>query len=215
MGIMETKMNEYVHIPLGTRCSTAYIFRDNLKLREISLPFDWVDIPIGNVKQFIEIEREQIPSFVHDYFHQIPKTWDKHPDGTWFPHDSFNGEVYHDAINDIIDKYTRRFERLHDLFKSEKTLVFLTTFAQHNTSNHQEYVDLMELLCKKMSKKSVFIAINLYYTNINSHYSPYLNGSQFYNYYIEKENGDMEFKKFEADIANKISTDEWTKKYFL
>jgi hypothetical protein len=209
-------MMQYEYIPLGTRCSTAYVLRDNLGLRRQSLPFDWVDIPIQNIKQFIDIKKNEIPSFIDNYFNQIPKTHDRHPDGTWFPHDKFTGEIYEDALSDIKDKYCKRLERLHDLFQSDKRLVFLTVFSEYNPYNIGSFLELKGVLSNKCLITPFFISVNLFFeTGSDGRMTASsLNEFDHVDYSIEKKNTDTEFKEFEAEIARQISTWKWTKHFF-
>ena len=199
--MIESTQNETnsdrVYIPLGCRCSTAFILRDNLKVRETSLPFDWINIPLPNIAKFIDLPKgTSIEVFCKQYFDEVKAQ--VHTDGTWFPHDYILTDLSRESDETVLARYTRRVERLHSLLSSSKRLVFLTTASHFDAENIQHYNHLREII-KKRNANSYFVSVNVFPEDTvieTSH-----NG---YNFYLEKEpNGDHEFKRWEATIAQK------------
>ncbi len=173
----------------------------------MSLPFDWLDLPTKNIKQFLDMGRSEIEPFLLKYFSEIKG--DRHSDMTWFPHDSF------DPFEGVVDKYIKRFERLFDLFNdSSKTLIFLTIIdAVDEKINFPALSELRQFIMRRKTNAScVFISINEFDYDRESGNEDFF---QAINFHIKRDEQDEQFKKFEADIATKISTHEWTKQYFL
>lgn len=153
-----------VFVPLGTRCSAAGIIQQHFKKREMSLPFDWIDTPVKNLIQFINIDREMVTPIVKNYFlNQVNTQTHRHPDGTWFPHDLtlMPDGGYRMIVENILEKYIRRFNRLHDLFYSGRNLVFFNVNAHVNQDNANKFVDLRRILYKKCKGRTSFVSINL------------------------------------------------------
>lgn len=206
-------MDNIEYIPLGTRCSSAFVFKDNLKVRTKSFPFDWIDAPIKNLIQFVDIEKNQIEEKLTQFFSEFPENDSKHPDGTWFPHDIFPNTDYYDIMDSVKDKYIKRLERLHDAFTSGKTLFFLTIFDSCKYIDYaQYYLKLRYAIDSKCTGNTVFVSING--TNENVCLTDN-NGKLFHaNFYIERRLEDEQFKLLEQDIATMLLTNDYTSKYF-
>ena len=61
-----------------------------------------------------------------------------------FPHDQANNEA---EINNIIDKYDRRFRRLHDILKNKNTYILLT---RNYYINEEDFIKIINVLQKMM-----------------------------------------------------------------
>jgi hypothetical protein len=146
-------------------------------------------------------------AFCNQYFSEVKHQ--VHPDGTWFPHDYILEDLSKESDETVLARYTRRFERLHRLLSSSKRLVFITTVSHFNAENIHHYKHLMEVI-KLRNANSYFVSVNVFSEDTiieTSH--------KGYNFYLEKEpNGDHEFKRWEATIAQKINENQFTKEYF-
>lgn len=209
-----------IFIPLGTRCSAATILKDHFKVREFSLPFDWIDIPIKNIVQFIErfsSSEEYLINYVTDYI--IASQGQRHPDGTYFPHDfvSSHFSTETDMMRYTIEKFQRRFLRLREVFKStDSRKIFFTVCSQvQSEESEREYTYLTYTIKHKLSSAPVFIAVNLYDYDFNTE----LGDPAFFNFHVPiskplKEMTGADWAAWELDIVEKISLSP-AKKYFL
>lgn len=150
-------MSKTIYIPLGTRCNGATIIKEHIKGRQFSMPFDWIDIPIKNISKIIGFSLEEF----RDYLLQVKSNTQRHPDGTWLPHDI--DYVDHKLSEVIISKYQRRFERFKQVLSEENDLCFLTVLAHASGQMgdaHDFYV-LKDIILSKTKNKCKFITINL------------------------------------------------------
>ena len=115
-------MNGYNIIPVGDNCMVAEILRD-LGLRKCSYPFDWISHTnyynaTNIVYNFGVIERLMKGTFtVSDFLGNDPI---KIHNNIWFPHEE-------DCYKTTVEKYKRRFDRLHTDISTKKNLfIFLT-----------------------------------------------------------------------------------------
>lgn len=186
------------YIPLGTRCSSAFVVQNQLKVRTSSLPLDWVDLPIRNILQFVRLDMPEIDSFMEEYFNNIGVGL-KHTDGSHFPHD----EIYNNKEVEL-EKYTRRMRRLIELIKySNIPITYLTVIADPLNGGVEDYNSL-KLYLDKFGTNNQFITINLYdYDFILGNHT---------NYHIplsttlELATGDT-FAEWEENIGHRIKKD--------
>lgn len=195
------------YIPLGTRCSAAFVFQDNLRVRTASYAFDWVDAPIWNFKKFITIDKKDIDTFLTQYFSEIKLNEQRHPDGSYYPHDFYPTDQVFDMLNTVKDKYIRRLERVHEAMDSEDTKVFLTCIDKCNETNIQPYNELCDAIKAKSKGVCIFISVNI------KNESVYMFDNK-YNLYIERNPDDAQFKLWESHIAIEIARNENLKQYF-
>ena len=183
---------------MGTRCSSAFVIRDNIKKREKSLPFDWLDMPLTAISNFVSIKHEDISNFTEKYFEEMG-TAHIHSDGTWFPHDiEFVDNRYWALKPDTKDKFTRRLKRLSETLSSEGFFVFLTTIIKNGKYQLEDFDRLKELLEEKVGKENcIFVTINLGEDKINGNH---------YNYLVEADPNDDGYKMWEKDITEKLKT---------
>ncbi len=201
-------------IPLGTRCTSASIVKELFNQRQKSYPFDWVDIPLENIGKFIR--PDNIEEFTKNYFFEVSSQ--RHPDGTWFPHDfipsHYGGDISF-MNNDTIVKYTRRLTRLHNTLKGEETLVFLTVFVHVKEENSGHFQQLRNLILEKSFAKCLFITVNLLpCTHIEGDVNS--NGSHFNFVSLPPESGSefKAWKTWEEDIYEKITENGQLQTFF-
>jgi len=148
-------MIEPIYFPLGTRCSSAGVIGELMKKRNNSYPFDWIDTPLFNVLKFLQYDKNNINEILLEYFAKVDeKTFRHEIDNTWFPHDFPIKE-------DLVTKYVRRFNRMYDLFDSNKNIVFLTVLPHFNESNIVHYDYIKKFLDVRVKGKCTFISVNV------------------------------------------------------
>jgi hypothetical protein len=117
-------MDEYNIIPMGDNCIVAETLKD-LGLRKCSYPFDWIShvnyFTATNINYNFEIVEKLIQgNFLVKDFVGITQTNKIHKN-IWFPHDN------EATVEETLDKYERRFARLHaDIVGKKNIFVFLT-----------------------------------------------------------------------------------------
>ena len=189
-------MKKVNYIPLGTRCSSAFVIRDNIEKREFSLPFDWLDMPLTAISNFISVKYENIDNFTNNYFDELGSAH-IHADGTWFPHDI----VWHNNTwtlkPNTKEKFARRLKRLSELLITDGFFVFLTTIIKEDKYEFDDFEKLKIQLEEIVGKENcVFITINLGKDFINENH---------YNYLIEPADDDDGLKIWEKNIAEKLN----------
>ncbi len=187
-------------IPLGTRCSAAYIVQRNLKLRVEAYPFDWMDIHLKNIGKFLDLDYDKVEPFVRKYFSEIEPHTQRHPDGTWFPHDVFGGYDH----KEMTEKYVKRFLRLHNTLLNQKDLVFLSVTANGSYGNDVDYKNIKSTIRKRFGNNPLFITGNLFQTEMD------LDG-RHYNFntpFIDTGNMAEDFAVWEKKLADKIIKSE-------
>ena len=151
-------LTEYTFFPLGTRCSSAGTIYD-LGKRKHAYPFDWMDIELSSILPFLNIDRGEISDYLTAYFLGVnKKTMRSDIDNTWFPHDFGKGYV---STKKVIEKYLRRFNRMHDLFESGKNIAFLTIIARADDNNRAPYIGIQNKLQGIVKGNVAFISVNL------------------------------------------------------
>lgn len=203
-----------IFIPLGTRCSTATILNVHFKKRLYSLPFDWVDLPIRNMNQFISVREGEEETFLTGYFKDVTMNTQRHKDGTWFPHDLHTHKfpTTEIVLKNTFEKYLRRLKRLvHVLSSQPDEFIFLTLCAfpeTHGTSS--EFNLLEELIESKTKSKCTFVTINLvdFDFQLGNHY----------NFAVPLETGDNlkgeNYARWEREIVEKINSDPYLAELF-
>jgi hypothetical protein len=121
--------SSYDIIPIGDHCAISNILNE-INLRKISYPFDWVtkidQLHDTNIIYNIELIRElnltnDVDSIVKKY---IGDAFDNNKkinsvNNIWFPHDTEN-------TSDIFEKYKRRFIRLNQDLNKKNIFILLT-----------------------------------------------------------------------------------------
>lgn len=205
-------MNNPVFIPLGTRCSTATILNIHFKKRLFSLPFDWIDLPIRNISQFIDIEKGKQEEFTINYFKNVKLHTQRHVDNTWFPHDLHTVDFpENEVMGRTLEKYIRRMKRLHDVLETSESFVFFTTCAVCGShGNLSDFNKLKSLIEGKVNKPSIFVSINL--ENYN-----FVEGNH-YNFHIPITNKNpltgQDFADWEINIVSAINSNEFLSSIF-
>lgn len=191
------------YIPLGTRCTSAFVVRDNMGKREMSLPFDWLDLPITAIKKFLSIKPKDVEYVLTEYFEKLGDAH-KHDDGTWFPHDIEFIDGTWKLKKDTKDKFIRRLNRFNDLLDKDECFVFLTSVLNNGMYKLEDYIELKTLLEHK-SENIVFITINLG--------DDFINGNHFNFNIPQLKTVDEGLKKWEALIYETIINHVRLQKY--
>lgn len=121
-------MNKNIIIPIGNHCWVADTLK-RLKLREKAYPFDWVQsFPDIMSSLFFKIlSLTDIEEFVNDFF-KIEKNeilFLDYAKQNYFKNVEYNISFPHDSIDDIKEKYLRRFTRLRDDFFNSDNILFV------------------------------------------------------------------------------------------
>lgn len=160
-------------IPLGTRCSSAFVVRDNIKKRELALPFDWLDLSIISICQFVKLNsHEDVIDYVNLYFEKIGEdphkhedsdilNYSKHPDGTWFAHEIELIDGAYKLKPGTKNKFIKRLSRLIQILNSDEFCVFLTIMFEEGMYSFEDYETLKNILRSKVKNNAIFITVNL------------------------------------------------------
>lgn len=194
--------DKVTYIPFGTRCSAATVLKEYLHKREASLPFDWIDISMKALINFIPESRGNIRNHVYHYLGEIVDQ--KHPyDETWFVHDFPKGRhATEKEFQQICDKYIRRFNRLFDNLNSGYKIVMLTVIAHVNDDNLIPYEVAADKIGEMCRGPFYPVVINLSEHDTNF---DVINLSVLF---------EDDWTKFHRDIAAKLTTHEFTKHLF-
>ncbi len=200
------------YIPFGTRCSSAFIIRDNFKQRKEALPFDWLDMPISALKQFVNLEESDVDSFVDSYFESVGTigykyeetdllAYNRHLDGTWFAHDIELIDNSYRLKEGTKEKFKRRLLRLLKIINDPNNfLFFLTVIYKTEMYSAPDFDKVRQFLNKKVLDRSVFVTVNL------DHIGFYPRNQ--FNFHIPQlETFDDGLKGWEALIYDTISSD--------
>lgn len=129
----------------------------------MALPFDWLDMPIKSILQFVKLNSEkEVVDYVNEYWknpHLLSSA--KHTDGTWFPHDIEFIDGTYKFIHGTKDKFTRRLARLINLLNTDAIFVFLTVMFEQSMYPASDYEVLKNVLREKTKGNALFITINL------------------------------------------------------
>lgn len=182
------KYNEYNLIPLGDHCATAMALKD-LNLRKNSYPFDWItiktEITSSNIPHIINIIKEinddtienVTRKFIGDAF---TNNLINSQTNVSFPHDT------DENINNIYEKYCRRFSRLKDALDKPNVFILM---SRNFFIEETKFKEIMDVLLG-YNDKSIILFIcgtdHHYFKDIRSDrvvfkYIPY-DMSQYYNY---------------------------------
>lgn len=176
-------------IPLGDHCAIANILKE-INLRKNSYPFDWIsiqpdEINDSNIPHIINIIKEInhfdigtiTKKFIGDAFQNNKINSDTK---VFFPHDT------EENINDIYDKYNRRFTRFKDVLQNPNIFILLSRNFYIEETKFREIMDLL----LSYNDNSIILFIcgteHPYFKNIDNNrvvfkYIPY-DLSQYYNY---------------------------------
>ncbi len=208
-------MENAIVMPLGTRCTGAIVLIDKFDLRKAGYPFDWVDTNLTAIHNLLLLDAENIESHIINYFDQVQTNTQRHPDGTWFPHDIVKKNESDDLGQIMIkvrERYIRRFKRMHEDFQSGKDFVFLTVFAHldpdYSIQRIQQYSLVMDLLMKMVKGNMKFITVNLTGNEVIDFNSPHVSIRTLV---VPFQN---DWDKFDEDIANRLCTDPFSEPHF-
>jgi hypothetical protein len=172
--------------------------RDNLKKREFSLPFDWLDLPVSSMMNFLSVKTSDIDTFVEDYFKEMG-TGHIHSDGTWFPHDiEFIDNRFWRLKPDSSAKFARRLKRLNEILDSPGFFVFLTVAIEPDKKKMEGF-DLLKIQLRDRTKGNcVFVTVNMDGNLVD--------GDDHFNFNIvANPKEDDELKMWERQIAEKVN----------
>lgn len=209
----EIPAGKYTYVPLGTRCSAAYVVRDQLKKRQFSLPFDWIGMPgIYPMIKFFGVELKDVDDFMYEYFQKVRIDTQRHPDEMWFVHDvvGITGDNGEQVMRQVKEKYIRRFKRFIELLKSGKPLVFITVMGSASIDDALHFEELKTTIRAAAIGTCFFITVNLVKT--------YFEKPDHVNFYIPiDESADFadKFHKLETDTAQRLLTHRATRNYFI
>ena len=129
-----------IYISLGHDCSVAYRLQQ-LKLRKVSLPFDWIRCN----------ELKYITYCIGNKFQIIHEDWSD-TQGTskcTIKNTDYNFVFPHDDIDDFIPKYKRRIERFYDILKNDKIKkIFIRLSKKDETKELLELTQLLNIYTK-------------------------------------------------------------------
>jgi len=184
-------MEKYNIIPMGDNCIVAEVIKD-LNLRKCSYPFDWIShihyFTATNINYNFEIlEKVMQGNFnVNDFFGKAFTDGTKIHKNIWFPHDNA------DNVEDTIDKYKRRFYRLHkDILNKKNIFIFLT---RHYVMEESAFDKIVAQVLSYNSENKI---IYMYGSNHNYMHKPkykYCVAYQHLNYDITKITQKMEYE---------------------
>lgn len=204
--------DKYVFVPLGTRCSAAYVVRDQLKKRHFSLPFDWIGMPgIAPMTKFIGLDLPGVDEFMFNYFEKVSIASQRHPDEMWYVHDivGITPDNGAEVMREVRERYARRFKRFIELLLSGKSLVFISVMAVADYDDPVQFDKLKQAIRERATGECFFITINLVKTHFVKH--------DHVNFYIpinESAPMDERFYKLECEVAEVIKKNSITQKYF-
>ena len=154
---MNNSLKDYVLFPLGIRCNSASIIKNDFNNTKESYPFSWIDIQLKNMLSFLSVPHDQITQYLTIYFKSFDKkTLRSSVDDTWFPHD------FKEKKEPITAKYLRRFKRMYSLFDSGNDILFLTTIAHFKSDQHNLFEKIKSTVCNQVKGKCFFLTVNLY-----------------------------------------------------
>ena len=199
-------------LPIGNNCCTATILRD-LGYRTCAYPFDWVNVNTSSVLEILSViliaSDNDIKKYCAEIFDQksgtVGKTWDNKDffvsnKGIGYPHDK---------IDELMEKYTRRFIRLRTDFQEAKTVyVFFNDYYGYydekllniyrllTTSYHGHHK--IKMMCINGFKNPVDIPdiknINIKHNHIRG--EEWVNEHKYFSHEIYKPMISKEYKKF-------------------
>lgn len=174
------------YISLGSACGVAFQLH-RLKLKEYSLPFDWVQqTDISKLKDIIDREFDAFGEYSSLKFikcstkhrvlnkNNIPVGSTTDENNTSYVYKNiascitFFHEFNHELVNeydtsylDFKEKYTRRFKRLHSLFESGDELILIRDEPKPHNINYNTLCDFLDYIESKLTNgtKMIFIFI--------------------------------------------------------
>lgn len=214
-------LRNYHYVPLGLRCSAAGMLVGHFA-RKMSLPFDWVDLPLTAIIDGISIQGD-IAQYVEIFIASVDISTQRHPNGTWFPHDIIAPTAallppqefmayWSNFFKDMREKYTRRYKRLYNLFDSGDNLVFVTVIPRQDDSNIPVYDRIKTILANRVKGQCIFVTANLYPWE-EAKYDGNNNLAVNVNATLGTT-GDAIWAKFEQDIADRLRNYEHSKRFF-
>lgn len=154
-------------IPIGDHCHNAVILRD-LGIRKTSYPFDWIAksslskntdilLQILNCKNDKDVE-----TFVRDFFNLEQNSIYIDEYGTKiFQNHKYDISFPHDDINNIYEKYLRRFSRLrNDFFNSNNILILFSTRTVKD--EYEKNISQLYFALSNFHKHILFFTINCF-----------------------------------------------------
>lgn len=161
MNATESKTPTHI-IPVGSHCHVASALR-TIGVRKCSYPFDWITIKGNYVKGICRllttIINSDVESFCTSFFNRECNTIKILPYNRqlFFRNDEYDIEFPHDNLDDIVEKYQRRFQRLKDHILSQENLVLVCAFRWEEYDD--ELIELVELV-RSYNPNTRMIAIN-------------------------------------------------------
>lgn len=159
-------------IPFGTRCNSASIIKNGLGREQASYPFDWIDIGLPAMLNWLKVPEGQIVEYTYDYIKKL--TLINKDDSTWFPHEMLlkgggnTPELWDKITDNIAQKYVRRLKRLHLMLKAPSDILFLTTLPEIRdggllTTNINTYEEIKQTVVNLVPHgRCFFVTINLF-----------------------------------------------------
>lgn len=161
-----------IYIPLGTRCNSASIIKNGLGIEQASYPFDWIDIGLPAILEWLKVPEDKLIEYTYAYIKKL--TLINKDDGTWFPHEMlYDGgenvpELWDKITNNVACKYVRRLKRLHLMLKAPSDILFLTTMPETKdggllTNNINTYEEIKRTIVNLVPHgRCFFVSINLF-----------------------------------------------------
>lgn len=149
-------------IPLGFRCNAACITKEIVD--QPRFVFDWVQMNVDSMIQVLHLNSSEIHTYWEKYFSELDEKNYHKTTGSWFPHDSFTSEK---EKTDTIEKYVRRTERLHQVFKTNTHIIFLVFHGFPKGDTIMNSKKLITAVTSLKSKKVSFIVCNSCFESVD------------------------------------------------
>lgn len=164
-------------IPLGSTCSIAYQLR-SLGLRNYAYPFDWVRINnLGLVTKLLETNFEDFLKQNDFSLKKVSNEFDVNGKMLSYIYENKFCKFYHDFGTNITEdtfnifsiKYQRRIDRLINIIKESKNLLFIREEIGNLSQNKiNKFLNLIKKINPSLNFKLKIIVNNNKYTTFNS-----------------------------------------------
>lgn len=168
---IEEILNSYNLISLGDHCAIPIVLKE-LNLKKHTYPFDWISlyeqlndsnimINFNIMKELLsnsDIETNILDNIVNKYIGNALLHEDKinKDNNIWFPHEKWYSTINEYKI-DAFEKYKRRFLRLHNDIRKNKTIFFILT--RHFYINIEQFNEIYNFIINiNPNNKIIFIS---------------------------------------------------------
>ena len=156
-----------IYIPIGVQCGVAQALRD-LKLRQLSFPFDWVLTPAKYLPIIFKTLLESGAINANKLFYNINELVPSKSNKVEYFNKDYQGKSFTNIVTkftfphdfpytiDTENKYIRRFERLLSILKSNNNEICFVYADSPNNYSHYNYdnIDLSSYPLQYLNKLS-------------------------------------------------------------